>query len=210
MSKKIIAIVLMVLLVVTALASCKSSNKGKDNVNSGVSNSNGNSTNNSGDKGSETSHVIFSQEETVTLVKGSGAKDLNAVKDLIFDLTGRFAGIVTGTTLPDGNEIIFGNADREICKKANEKLETLVRKGTIEFEDAGRNVDRLGVFVIYAEGGSVAMVWNNNNIAESAVEFFIENYMNNSVLVLDDGYTYSEIFDYIEFMEKAEIGRAHV
>ena len=175
--------------VLTSLVSCKLFNKNKDN----------------GDGSEEgSSHTIFSPELSINLVKGTGAKDLNEAANRVFDLTGRIAGVIPGSSIKEGNEIIFGKADREICDIAQAKLDVLVRRGTIQFEDEGRNVDRLGVFVIYAEGGSVVMMWNNNNIAESAVEFFMENYMNNTTLILEDGYTYHETFDFIEFMEKAE------
>ena len=191
MLKKLIALVITLLVIVTSFASCKLFGKDK---------------NNGGDQSTDKeSHTVFGPGLSINLVKGTGAKDLNDAADRVYDLTGRIAGVITGDTMPDGNEIIFGKAEaRPIVQVAEQKLQSFVRKATIEFEDSGKDVNRLGVFVIYAEGGSVVMLWNNNNIADSAVEFFMENYMTNTTLILEDGYTYSESFDFIEFMETAE------
>jgi hypothetical protein len=192
MLKKLFALTFAVLVLVATLTSCKIFNK-----NPGGGNDNGGDT--------ATSHAIFSPELSINLVKGSGAKDLNDAANRIYDLTGRIAGVIICTKQQAAYEIIFGKAEaRPIVDVAEQKLQALVRRATLDFEDAGKDVNRLGVFVIYAEGGSVVMLWNNNNIAESAVEFFMENYMTNTKLVLEDGYTYSESFDFIEFMEKAE------
>lgn len=197
MKRKLIAFAVVMLVVILSLASCKLFKKDKGDVNEGGSDNSANAA--------PTSSVVFSPELSINLVKGTGAKDLNDAANLLYDMTGRIAGVITGTTMPEGNEIIFGKAEaRPIVEVADKKLQALVRKATLEFEDAGKDVNRLGVFVVYAEGGSVVMLWNNNNIAESAVEFFMENYMNNTKLILEDGYTYSETFDFIEFMEKAE------
>ena len=193
MVKKLFALLLAMLMLVSALASCKLFKKDKEDESS-----------NENETTAPVSHTIFAPGMSVDFVKGTGAKELDDAVNLFYDLTGRIAGVLPGSSNKSGPEIIFGKANREICEKAQPILDALVRKGMIQFEDEGENVDRLGVFVVYAEGGDVVMLWNNNNIAESCVEFFMENYMNNTTLILEDGYTYSETFDFIEFMEKAE------
>ena len=151
MLRKILALILTVLVVAAMLASCKLFG-GDDNSDNGGANPD------SGNNGAQTggTHTIFAPGESINIVKGKGAKDVTNVANLVYDLTGRIAGVLPSDSVSEGNEIILGFANRDICNKAQAKLDALVRKGAIEFEDEGRNVDRLGVFVIYAEGGSVA------------------------------------------------------
>lgn len=185
MLKKLFALILASVALVALLASCGGNNSGNA-------------------EGYSKKHVVFSPDVQVTLVKGKGAKEMDHLSDAIFNLTGKFAPISTNLHKGAGNEIVFGETDREISKTAKKLLDSYSRKAMLKFEDDGGNIDRFASLLVYSEGGSVAVVWSNNNIAESAVDFFLENFVNNTTLILKDGYTYREYFDFIEFMEIAE------
>ena len=185
MLKKVLALILTVIVLAAVLVSCG-----------------GNKNDNVG--GEAEKHVVFSPEVSVTLVKGKGAQEMNHLSDAIFNLTGKFAGINNNLYKGEGNEIVFGETDRELSKKAKQLLDSYARSAMLKFEDEGGNIDRFAALLVYSEGGSVAVVWTNNNIAESAVDFFLQNFVNNTTLILKDGYTYAESFDFIEFMEIAE------
>ena len=76
------------------------------------------------------------------------------------------------------HETVFGDTSREISKKAMVLLSELT-------EDKSHSG-----FLIYSDGGSVAVVWTEAALSRSAIKYYLENYLGKR---LGEGVIYSEI-----------------
>ena len=95
-------------------------------------------------------------------------------------------------------EIAIGNTNRKITKTAYAKL---LEK--LEDNDLLDKWDTVG-YIIYAEGGSVAICWYGDYIIERAINDFVEDYINKDNYVFKDG-TVSFVADsYISILEAEE------
>ncbi len=143
--------------------------------------------------------VIYSPQVNTTLVLGVGIKesDVNAIKTAYYRLTDKDIPIVPAADAQAAHEIIVGMTDRELSKKAYRTLELLPK----EEDDVG--------YVIYSDGKSVAIAFNTDSYGVDvafleAIENFVENYVKDESLKLEDGPVFYETFDPIEKQNKRD------
>ena len=100
------------------------------------------------------------------------------------------------------HEIVLGDTKRDITKEAmrliNEKIDA---EGETLFGE-GFDRDDVTGYAVYSDGNSVAVVWIDFQVEELAVNYFIEGYVTEEYLVLEDGYFSAELFSLSAYLEK--------
>ena len=143
--------------------------------------------------------------ETTLIVPAE--RDYDGVVDVFNEIYSKSETLcrISDDSLKVGNhEIVFGDANREISRKAKQILTKAIDREATKWESNGENTAFLSGYTIYAEGSSVAIVWTDDVIHSSAISYFIENYMINDSLKLEDGYKKTVTFDYIEYLREDE------
>ena len=126
-----------------------------------------------GGDANDPSSVIFSTTVEASIVRSDDAAfDTRAVSDRIYELTGKFATVISDTNSPVEHEIVFGDTSRSISSIAKEKLGKAILDKEREAEDNGVISANLDGFAVYSDGKSVAVVWSDPIIAEYAVARF--------------------------------------
>ena len=103
--------------------------------------------------------------------------------------TGKVLNMTDASSKASSHEIILGESNRKISKKAYRRLATVERER-----------DDFSGFVIYSDGKSAAIafdgaVFGENVALASAVEFFVKEYMSDSSLKFGRGVVCHEFFD---------------
>ncbi len=102
------------------------------------------------------------------------------------------------------HEIVLGDVQRQVAKDARALLDEHISKAISDLDDlddeAEAKADIVG-YSIYASGSSVAVVWSRPEIAEVAIQYFIDNYLSEPSLELKNGYIHSETLSYLEFLK---------
>ena len=180
--KKII-LLLITLLALFAMFSC-----GKNNGGSGDSNGGGNQD------GTETGSVIWSSDiQNVIVVPDDESGDLvNRLSSHVFALSGKEPVISPSTSKEGANEILFGDVGRKISDAAYRRLDRFADLLTIKSEDKS-------AYLIYAEGGSLAIAFTDYFACLRAVEY-IETELTGSVYSPTNGTVAKEVFSTREFI----------
>ena len=102
------------------------------------------------------------------------------------------------------HEIVFGDTNRVISATAKDILTDNIAK---ESEECGEDVTG---YLIYSDGNSVALVWSDFQIADVAISYFLENYLSDEELILEEGFTKTEylpnLLDYLAEREERILG----
>ncbi len=174
--KKILLILLMLSLCLMMLASCKSQN--------------GDGKINDTPDGGNNQNVIYSPDITPILVLGNGVteNDVRAVRTAYYRQTEKEIALVKADSSPAEHEIIVGETERDISKRAYRVLSML--------DGEAGNVG----YVIYSDGKSVAIAFDEAcfgvNIAfTEAIEHFASEYIKDSSLKLEAGPVFYKLFD---------------
>ncbi|MBO5316167.1 MAG: hypothetical protein J6B48_07055 [Clostridia bacterium] len=128
------------------------------------------------------------------------AENLN-VDDLVYDLYCNceiYPKLLTDKAEAEEHEIVIGDVKRSIAKKAYNQLEAVLN----EFGDSGAEG-----WVIYTNGKSIAIAYNGHFAFTEAIQYFNDNYINRSSLVLDAGILASDAFDTEEYVDEARATR---
>ena len=101
------------------------------------------------------------------------------------------------------HEIVIGNMNRPIAQKAmallNEKINNHVPSDELVYDTV--------FYGIYAEGGSVAVVWSCDEARDTVLTYFLDTYVVKNNMKFTDGFT--EMIDYSEIEEmRAEEAKA--
>ena len=104
------------------------------------------------------------------------------------ELVGALIPTVTDVEPARSGEIVFGDTNRAITAEAREKLESLL-SGTKY--DSG--------YIIYANGGSVAVYWTVPDMATIAMSEFINICIIENKLVIEDGVILKKLYDKRQF-----------
>ena len=100
------------------------------------------------------------------------------------------------------HEIVFGDTNREISATAKDILEDKIAK---ESEEKGEDVTG---YLIYSDGNSVALVWSDFQIADLAISYFLENYLSEEELILEEGFTKTEYLpNLLDYLARKDIER---
>ena len=115
-------------------------------------------------------------------------------------LTGALPEVVDESTKASRHEIVFGDTDRQVTRLAKFELEQAISKHTPTDEKIFDTV----YYCIYADAGSVAVVWKGEGAEDMAIKHFFENYLKESSLKLEDGHVDFVAHSEIEEMRRAE------
>ena len=124
---------------------------------------------------------LYVPGSTVNIVRAEGSDiDISAYRSRLFDLTGRVPSVIYDDSEEGKHEIVLGDTLRAITADAGAALNAhLATVGADTY-----------AFLIYSDGSSVAIVWNSDLKREEAIEYFLDNYMNESSLKLGEGELY--------------------
>ena len=197
--KKIFVFGLLLIISVALLASCRAT---------GNSNNHGNQNGNY--NGSEIDGTgIYFPGISINVVVPSGENVDQTLYDQLYSVYTAVCDVTDGYHFYIGDsreskdnehEIVLGNTNRDITAKARVKLDRQYARALDESYDS----TFLMGYCIYAEGGSVAVVWTDDTIAPYAINYFIENYLNSDTLSLENGYCNFLTLDYLEILRAQE------
>jgi len=198
--KKILSVALLLALLTLALASCKIGGGG-GSADSGTSSV------------PEGSFAVYSGGTPVNIIRRndiSTGNVTNLLSELRADLqtyTKAEINIGNENSAPIEHEIVFGDTNREISDEARAKLERAMARYARGSADEDKTLESLAGYAVYAEGGSVGIVWTHDNLAEKAIKYFVDNYAASGSLVLKDGYVKTEVFDYVSYLRELDAVR---
>ena len=194
--KRMTLMLVLLLLPLALLFSCKTKSS-SDNSNQ----------NTPGDNNTEdSSDVIYSSSTEPLIVTNidslsSVYQSVDAMANDIYTYTGKYPRICNDTYEKAAHEIVVGDTSRPISVKAKQLLDNAIRR---EFGDSGDidelMEDRVG-YAVYADGGSVAIVWTDWHLDETAASYLLNNYVTEASLKLEDGYFDFKTLSLNEFLD---------
>lgn len=195
MSNKIL-LLLVCVFTILSFSACRNENPSN---NSG----NGNLPENS----DENNNAIYGEGiKTYIVIDGSDSDEAYTqfLNDLMYEIYMKAESstvLANNTSEEKSHEIVLGNSERSVTQKAYEKLDKKINQ-VIE-EEYGYNVeeDIIG-YAIYSTGKSVAVVWNHERLKYDALNCFVDNYVVEEKLVLNEGYSHTETYSYSEILEQ--------
>ena len=142
-----------------------------------------------------TGDYIFAPGTAVNLVYNGDHLTHTYVSDIYFtlcDLIENQPMLVNDKSAEGAHEIVVGKTDRPVSKEAYRRLEQMERDSS----------DYHG-YVIYSNGNSVAIAWDDDifdlHMAETdALEYFLNNYFSDSVLRIKKGVAKSDLFNIVD------------
>ena len=180
MKRNLLSLILVIMLCLTALVSC--------NLGIGPG-----QTETPGD---EVENLIYNSSSALYFILGEGADEGMALnlQSVIDGTRGKLSDFASAASEPHDHEIVIGNTDRAVTKRALERLDRL------EKEEGDL------AYLIYSDGASVAIVFDEDerDVAETAaIEYFEKHYVL-SELVLKSGVAYSEYFNIIDYYRELD------
>ena len=134
--------------------------------------------------------LIFKEGIMVAVVKPSGDKaiDLTSVVSKVYELTGRLALSGDDKMTYYCNQLVFGNTSMDISAVALARLAANMQSAREEYEADGKDFSSMRGYLVYSDGFSVALVWSNEDDSADAINYFVEKYLSDSTLILEEGY----------------------
>ena len=131
--------------------------------------------------------------ETATLtsiVSPKGARygiDYKAMRDVYRDVAGLFLYVIEDDVEDESDgELVIGDTNRTITAEAKAALASATKKTG--------NDDEIG-FIVYCNGSSIALYWDDHFTLNLAYEYFYENFVLNGVYTAEEGIIYVETMD---------------
>lgn len=187
--KRVILLFVAVLLPIVALFSCNSGEPSSDTGKEPVGN-----------------EIYGSGIDTVLVIDLNASEQvqsgIDAIADEINSLTGKYPSKNGDTQPKSAHEIVVGDTTRPITAKAKELLANKIKKEVRSSSDEEAALADTVGYAIYAEGGSVAVVWSDWHIAEMSVDYFIDKYITDDSLKLTDGYSEVETLSLDAYLEE--------
>ena len=186
MKKRVLIIFAAMMLAILSLVSC---GKGKETENTGKNDTTGTEE--------LSKNQIFSKSSELYLIydpdiDGGVISEIAGEYDYLRDELIKYAAVDSEA---HAHEIVLGNTDRQISKDAIGKIDRI-----------DKNSDDELVYLVYSDGASVALVWEDDDpaMASLALEHFIEKYIA-AELTLSPGIVSSgciNVYDYYEEKDK--------
>ena len=154
----------------------------------------------------QTPGLIYGEDVTVAIVKAAddNSININQFLSLMHKHTGKIALSLDDSSAFRGRQIVLGDTALEVSKTAKAKLEAEMAKALADYEANGVEIEKLDGCLVYSNGTAVALVWTDSWVADDAIVYFIENYLSEPTLILEDGYTHFEPFNKKEMILAAE------
>ncbi len=169
MLKRIFALLTVLLLAVSLLASCSFLDRfkpgGGDTVDGG----------NTGDT-EEPENLIFNKTSELYIIADPMLESdfVSQVYDKLMEFRENVVNYAAVDSPAHDHEIVIGNTDRPISKTAKSRLERI---------DKSNDDER--IFLIYTDGSSIAVVWDedeDNIVRDMAIKFLCENYLGDELI----------------------------
>lgn len=186
--KKTLALLFLLFLTVISTAACKVT-PSKDEPN--------------GDIGD----VIYGSGVPVTVVVPAESEydfDYHNILSTIYYYTDRMPDFKNDSAAITEHEIAVGRTTRDITAKAYEKLNEYLEKMHIKYEDEGIDSRYIEGYAIYSDGTSVAIIWSDDTASSLAYNYFVEHFLADDTLVLQDGYINIQTFSVLDFYRDKE------
>ena len=100
------------------------------------------------------------------------------------------------------HEIVVGDTSREITAEAKRLLIEKINAEADTLFGEGYDKEDITGYAVYASGGSVAVIWLDFQVEELAIDYFIDGYITENYLVLDEGHFSAEIFSLSAYLDK--------
>lgn len=185
--KKISAFLICLLLVI-GLCSCKTGkNSGSDANNTGNNNQN---------TDEEAKNLFYSSDREIQIVFEKGkSESANAVCEAVFALSGKAPALCGENAAVSEGEIVLGECNRDISKKAYSLLKNKIEKDEY---DSG--------YLVYSDGKSLSLAYSGRAekyLSGEAVEILIERFVFED-FVISEGVLYYRGFDLLEHLAQED------
>ena len=118
------------------------------------------------------------------------AEDLGVIRSSIFNFNNKITVVTVDESAIDG-EIVFGDTNRAITKKAKSKMQA-------QFEKDGAECG----FIIYVEGRNVAVYWTDEDMKDTVLSVFLNKCVDDDKLKLSEGIYYIQGYTTKEYSQE--------
>lgn len=141
--------------------------------------------------------LIYSSDVSVVVIKCDDVSpaETNSVCDKICELTGKIVATNNDQSYVHKREIVLGDTAREISKTAKYALIRELDAVIEDYEKKEMNSAYLTAYAVYSTGKAVALVWGDESIKSSAIEYFVNKYLQKPQLLLQKGFIDVQIVD---------------
>ena len=136
--------------------------------------------------------VVWSPDTAPVIVTDESESDLYALVDHVATLTDKTPAVVATSSDAVANEIVVGDSEREITRRAKIHLDVISE--SLEYEG-----DEKSSYVIYALDGSLAVVYTNIYARDAAINYMLAN-CKDSTTAFENGVVTKTIFDTVDFI----------
>ena len=188
LKKTLIRIVALVICVCTMLTSCDALLGGGTQGGTQDGTQSGNGGNNDKPSGDDNGGDTTAKP-TYDIVYASTDIDLSNLRSEMIALTGLIPYMSPASSEQGKNEIVIGDTNRPITEKAK----AVFAQSLDSYYDCG--------YIIYAEGGQIAVYWVNDMFATEAIDSFIDKCIKTMKLDVTDGTVVLQCYSYKEIHE---------
>ena len=173
--KKILSLILVSVLILLSLSSCKLFGRGDDEERDPAQNGDGVTDDTSGER----QNAIWSSAVDTVVIAEEKTGDSELIRFHIFSLTNKTVGFGSPSDSAKPHEVVIGDVGRPISDAAYARLDR-------EFDLM--NLETLGnsAYLIYAEGGSLAIAYSDIYARGAAVKYVVNN-------LTGDAYSFSGV-----------------
>ena len=191
--KRSISLVSILLLLVISLASCSFGGKGNGGE---------------GDENKDTTLIYGSGVSTTIIISSEGEEiETSDISNAIYEAAGVIVGLKNDSFEKSGSEIVLGDTTREITASARKVMSNALRNAIFSSNDEEEAEKDLVAYTVYAEGGSLALVWSNDTIRDVAIDYLVKEYLYGAKLDSDPKISETKIVSLSEYYEELVEGQ---
>ncbi len=202
---KKLLLTLILLLSLTLLFSCKIGDDSGDNGSGdGTSGDTGGGTGNGsgGDTGSDDRNEILVYGSEVTIVTDGSVDSalLQRLSAAVERVTGKRPAYKSAQDEKAKTEIVIGSLERTVSTEAKAAVDKAYRRAVRRSQDYESSEKDIAVYGVYTDGSSIALAYTSDYFIESAVDYFIDNYLSSDSLSLYPGYIKTNVASKTEYL----------
>ncbi len=138
------------------------------------------------------SEKLWSTQFDTVIVADATADDVKPIVNHVYNLTMKSPALVAPSTAKADHEIVIGDVGRDISDSAYSKFDRFVDVDSIA--DEGQSA-----YLIYAEGGSIAIAYSDIYARDAAITYVVENLT--TVDVAPKGTLVRKMFNTLDFID---------
>lgn len=108
--------------------------------------------------------------------------DTSDISDAVFEACGVVVGLKNDGFEKSGSEIVIGETKRAVTASAKDAMRKALRSAVLNSADEEEAEKDLVAYAVYAEGGSLALVWSSDVVKDLALEYLIGTYIKDESL----------------------------